>query len=403
MTSDARDLGSVVTLFQETMWLPDPGIVYAVLGTAAANRLPGDPTWLLVPGPPSSGKTEVLDSLSLLPEYHVLSTFTEAGLLSGSPSREGTGATGGLLRQVGEQGLMVAPDFGTLLNEHASTRNRMFALLREVFDGKITRHLGTGGGRSFAWRGHVGFLGAVTEAIDSPNIDLGLLGERFVYYRIPKDTPDDDLMACRMVDRNAGRQPEVRRARAGAVCDLFASLPFPNLLPPLSESEMDRLVTLASLGARCRSSVVRDGRNREIELVPGHERSPRLYGQLRQLYAGLATIGTTDEVLWGVLAKAALDGMHPGRRVILDYLVGTTKPHSTEAVAARCRLTTTPTRRHLQDLNAHGVLDLVGTAPECWQVSEWTREMWWAVASTHPNQELSAIGLLVRSFDLSAS
>jgi len=397
------DLESVVNLFQDTMWLPDPGIIYAVLGVAAANRLPGDATWLLIPGPPSSGKTEVLDSLSLLPEYHVLSTFTEAGLLSGSAARVGTGPTGGLLRQIGDRGLIVAPDFGTLLNEHASTRNRMFALLREVFDGKLTRYLGTGGGQSFAWIGRVGFLGAVTEAIDSPNIDLGLLGERFVYYRIPKDTPEDDLMACRVADRNAGRQPEIRRGRSEAVRNLFAGLHFPDLLPPLSDSEMNRLVTLASLGSRGRSSVVRDGRNRDIELVPGHERSPRLYGQLRQLYVGLAVIGTTDDVLWGVLAKAALDGMHPGRRAILDYLVGSTTPHATETIAARCRLTSTPTRRHLQDMFAHGVLDLVGSAPERWQVSEWTRGMWWAVTGlVAEERELGSFELLVRTLDASA-
>jgi len=138
-------------------------------------------------------------------------------------------------------------------------------------------------------------------------------------------------------------------------------------------------------------------------LVPGHERSPRLFGQLRQLYAGLAVIGTTDEALWRVLAKAALDGMHPGRRAILDYLVASTSPHSTETIAARCRLTSTPTRRHLQDLFAHGVVDLVGSEPERWQESEIARGMWWAVTGLAAEErELGAFELIVRTFDGSA-
>jgi len=149
------------------LWLPDPAVAYLVLAAVAANRLPGDPLWLLVVGPPSSGKTEMLDSLSDLAEFHAVSTFTEAGLLSGSSTKEGSSATGGLLRQLGERGLMVVSDFGTLLNEHGSTRNRLFACLREIFDGRFVRRLGTDGGRTFAWKGHAGFIGACTEAIDA--------------------------------------------------------------------------------------------------------------------------------------------------------------------------------------------------------------------------------------------
>ncbi|MHB1582212.1 MAG: hypothetical protein ACYCU7_03220 [Acidimicrobiales bacterium] len=373
------DLAMVIDRFQRTMWLPDPGIVYLTLATVAANRLPGDPTWLLIVGPPSSGKSEALDALSELREVHSVSTFSEAGLLSGSPARNGSGATGGLLRQLGERGLIVASDFSTLLNEHGSTRNRLFACLREVYDGKFVRRLGTEGGRSFAWAGHAGFVGAVTEAIDAPNIDLGLLGERFVYYRVPTVSADDEYMACVVADENAGRQAEIRRDRAAVIREFFDGLDLPDVLAPLTEDEQERLITLANIGARCRSSVVRDGHSREIEFVPGHERSPRLFAQLRQLHAGLSVIGTPPAVLWTLLGKAALDGVHSGRRKVLDYLVANPGAHTTATVAGHCSETPTPTRRHLQDLTAHGVVDLVGEFPERWAASRWLRERWWAV------------------------
>lgn len=376
-------LDRVVDHFQETMWLPDPGIVYLVLATVAANRLSGDPVWLLVIGPPSSGKTEALGALSDLPEAHFVSTFTEAGLLSGSPTREEGVATGGLLRQIGDRGLMVASDFGTLLNEHGSTRNRIFACLREVFDGKFIRRLGTAGGRDYVWVGHAGFLGACTEAVDSPSIDLGLLGERFSYYRMPDVTPEDDFVACIAADENAGRQPEIRAERARALASFFADLVLPEEPLPLSDDEQTRLITLATLGSRCRSSVVRDGYSREIELIPGHERSPRIYGQLRQLHAGLAVIGTPADQVWRLLAQVALDGVHPGRRALIGYLMDHPGAYATSTVAAHCRLTQTPTRRHLQDMCAHGVIDLVGDQPERWTSSNWLKDNWWAVGGTY--------------------
>jgi hypothetical protein len=124
---------------------------------------------------------------------------------------------------------------------------------------------------------------------------------------------------------------------------------------------------------------VREGYSREIELVPGHERSPRLYGQLRQLHAGLTVLGTSTNQKWGLLTKVALDGMHPGRRAVLGFLMDHPGAHATAAIAGQCRLTITPTRRHLQDLCAHGVLELVGDYPERWVPSEWLREVWWAV------------------------
>lgn len=375
------ELSLVVELYRRTMHLPDPSVVYAVLGAVAANRLPGDPLWLLVVGPPSSGKTEALDALCELPEYHAVSTFSEAGLLAGSTSRDGN-ASGGLLRQMGDRGLLVASDFGTLLNEHGSTRGRLFALLREVFDGRLVRRLGTDGGRTFEWKGHAGFVGAVTEAIDAPHVDLGLLGERFVYFRLPPVTPEDDRAACMAVARNAGRQRDIRAQRSAAVRRLFEVLTTPGRLPPMAEDETDRLVTLANLGARCRSSVVRDGYSREVELVPGHERSPRLFGQLRQLQAGLSLVGAPPEVSHGVLVKAALDGVHPGRRAVMDYLLGAPGVHTTGSVAGHCGLPHSTTRRHLQDLCAHRVLELVGDNPERWCASSWLRDRWWAVGSS---------------------
>ena len=133
--------------------------------------------------------------------------------------------------QLGEAGLIVASDFGTLLNEHGSTRNRMFACLREVFDGKFVRRLGTDGGRTFVGLGRAGFLGACTEAVDSPSVDLGLLGERFSYYRMPISTPADDFLACVTADENAGRQREIRAERSEMIADFFAGFPLLTYYP----------------------------------------------------------------------------------------------------------------------------------------------------------------------------
>jgi hypothetical protein len=216
---------------------------------------------------------------------------------------------------------MAVPDFGTLLNKHGSSREELFAALRDVFDHCLIRHVGTGGGRPVVWMGDCGLVGAVTEAIDAPQIDLGLLGERLTYFRMPAVNPEDEFAACVMVEENSGRQRQIREQRAKAVSRFFGGLDTPDGLAALDDDDLAWLTALANLGVRCRSSVLRDGYSREIDLVPSTERSPRLFGQLRQLHAGLEVIGTPPAMVRRVLAKAALDGMHPGRRAVIEYLV----------------------------------------------------------------------------------
>src|SRR5262249_8580149 len=72
--------------FKRWLLLPDMSPVLAVLGAVAANLLPGDPVWLGLVAPPSSAKTEILNSLTSLPNIVQAATLTPAGLLSGTPS-----------------------------------------------------------------------------------------------------------------------------------------------------------------------------------------------------------------------------------------------------------------------------------------------------------------------------
>jgi hypothetical protein len=363
-------LPDVKAAFCEQLWMPDFGMVEIALGTVAANRLPGDPVWTWLVGPPASGKSETLTSISRLPEVHRVSSFTEAGLLSGSPGDRGTG---GLLCETGDRGLLVFNDLSVLLGEHGSTRSRVFALMRELFDGELTRQLGTEGGQRFRWRGKIGVLGAVTEAVDV--LDIGLMGERIAYYRLPPIDVEEERRTGLFALENVGRQQEMRATIAEAVENFFADLSLPDAIGLPSVAEQDRLVDLATIGTRCRSPVVRDYR-REIDLVPQSERVPRLLAQIAQLRAGILAVGVEHDETWRLLAKTALDGMTGGRRRVLDTLTGRSLDRSTSAVAGFARLPETTARRHLEDLTAIGVVERTSDFPECWRLSEWAADLW---------------------------
>ena len=251
----------------------------------AANRLDGDPVWLVLVGPPGGGKSEILTSVAGLRDVHPTATLTEAALLSGTPRRERDAeAKGGLLRAIGDFG--ICKDFGSVLSMNRDARAAVLAALREVYDDSWTRHVGTGGGRTLTWSGKVGLVAGATPTIDRHHAVMGAMGERFVLFRLPEVDASEQ---ARRALAHAGREKEMRQEIGATVAALFdVPLPVP---PPLDANESERLVSLATLVVRCRSAVERDGYSREVELIPEPEAPTRLAVVLERLLAGMDVIG----------------------------------------------------------------------------------------------------------------
>ena len=258
----ACPLDAIVVAFRKWLHLPDLTPLYAMLGTVAANHIPGDPVWLMLVGPPGSGKTELLNSLGKLPYFHTAGTLTEAALLSGSPKREiAANASGGLLKEVGAFGFLVMKDFTSVLSMHREKRATVLAALREICDGKWTRLLGTDGGRTLTWEGKLAVLAAVTQTIDSHHGVMATMGERFVFCRLPET---DGETQAHMALTHAGREDEMRQELSRVMAELFRCVSVPGQLPSLDAAETGRLIGLASLAARMRSAVERNPHTRRL-------------------------------------------------------------------------------------------------------------------------------------------
>lgn len=345
-------IADVRASFREWLYLPDTGALDAVLGAVAANRLEGDPVWLLLVGPPGGGKSEILNSISGLDDAHPAGTLTEASLLSGTPRKDhADSAKGGLLRNIGDFGIIVAKDFGSVLSMNRDARAQLLAALREVYDTAWTRHVGTDGGRTLSWKGKVGMIGGVTPTIDRHHAVMGAMGERFVLYRLPEIDPSTQ---ARQALKHAGKERQMRQQLAAAVTELFNTAH--NEPCALDDDEVTRLVNLATLVVKARSAVERDGYSREIELVPGPEAPTRLIVVLDRMLAGLDVIGVPRTDAWNVVTKLALDSVPALRLSVLYSLMEGQK--DTNEVATDVRHPAQTTRRALEDLVAHGLIEL---------------------------------------------
>jgi hypothetical protein len=372
-TVEPCTIGETLAVFDKWLILPSRTPVYAMLGTVAANLLPGDPVWLGIIGPGSSAKTEILNSTSMLPYVVQAATLTPAGLLSGTPKKQcDKGARGGLLRQIGDFGIISLKDFGSILSMRPDTKPEVLAALREIYDGEWTRHLGSDGGRTLHWKGKVGLLFGATGVIDSHHSVIGAMGERFLMSRL---APLEGQFK-RALQHAGDATKQMRKELAEAVARLFAGQrPEPR---PLSEQEIERIDRVVSLVVKLRGPVERDRYTRELEAVYGAEGTARVGLTLERLLAGLDTLGVDRETALQVVESVAMDSVPPIRREAYEYLgsddaendrelahgpedpqthtkeiIGSGVP--TSAVGKALGLPTNTVRRALEDLTAYGL------------------------------------------------
>jgi Bifunctional DNA primase/polymerase, N-terminal/FaeA-like protein len=374
-TSSIQD---TIAVFRKWLILKDTTPVYAMIGTVAANLLPGDPVWLGLIAPPSSAKTELLNSITGLPNIVQAATITPSGLLSGTPKKQhDKGARGGLLRQIGEFGIIILKDFGSIISMHAETRAETLAALREVYDGSWTRHLGAAGGKTLAWQGKVAVLFGATEVIDTHHAIIGAMGDRFLLSRLRPVAGQSQF--TRALVHAGGSIATMRKELAEAVTQLFASRR-PEPSRSIDPTETEAIGKAIALAVRLRGAVERDRRSRELEMIYGAEGTARIGLALERLLAGLDTLGVDRTKALAIVKRVALDSVPPLRRRAYDCVRKYSERHNpveTADVAVDLGLPTNTARRILEDLAAHGLVirrSLGKGKADIWDAAPWEAE-----------------------------
>jgi hypothetical protein len=325
----------------------------AVLAAAAAEKLTGDPLWLLLISGPGGAKTETVGSLEGA-GAHVTSTIaSEGALLSAVTPKKAMrkAATGGLLRKIGDRGILVIKDVTSILSADRNIRGTVLAALREVYDGKWERNVGSEGGQTLTWKGRIVIIGAVTTAWDTHHAVVAALGDRFVLIRM--DSYRGRSRAAQKSISNTGDEVQMREELRTAVGGLLAHARTDEV--KLTAAERDQIARMADIVTMSRTAAERDYKG-DITEVHAPEMPTRFAKQLTQVVRGGVSIGLSREEAMLLAVRCARDSIPPGR---LEILLDIAKNPNTRISDVRKRINKPwkTTKREMDALQMLGMLE----------------------------------------------
>jgi hypothetical protein len=372
------DLKKVV---QKWLCLESLQVLDVIVGTYIANRFPADPLWMIIIGPPSSAKTEIMRAFEGHKYSKFISNLTPSTMASGILPKNGR-PDPSLLPQLNDK-LVVLKDFTTVLSMRSEQQAEILAQLRETYDGQYSKIFGNG--KEVNWRGRYGLLAACTPVYDKHYSVIGSMGERFLIYRTdPVNGGMTGTHAQKLVGQEETMRKEIREALHKFI-DQFERLDGVGM--GKDEAVNLKIINLACFVAIGRCAVDRDRYSQALQYTPMPEGTPRLVKQFMQIGAGIALANgrvIIDDDVYQVLKKIGRDLISTQRLRVLDYLwrEGVFEADdvwdNTPRIANAVNLPGQTAKMTLEDLMVVGALkrqrgdsgDLGGQRPYQWQIAD---------------------------------
>jgi hypothetical protein len=257
---------------------------YAVV---LSKWVPGDPLWLYLVGPPSSGKTLILVSIAGSEHCILRSNLTPASLVSGFRMPDGSDPS--LIPKLNDK-VFVMKDFTEVLQMPPQTRDEIYSTLRGAYDGSVERPFGNGITRSYKDL-HFTMLAGVTPSIFGQR--EASLGERFLMLHTVQSKEDHNDIILRALE-NVGKDDAIMD-ELQAVAGIYLNMPvdqttFDAIGATFPDDFNQRISSLAQLISILRAEVKYDFKGEAMLYRPEAEIGARLAKQLRKLAISLCLL-----------------------------------------------------------------------------------------------------------------
>lgn len=355
----------VQAAYDKALMLADRDIIRLIAATVLANQSKGAPVWLLIVSNSSGGKSALLmtlDGLEFLKGKRMtffISDLTENTLASGFKSSTNDSS---LLMQVPVGGMFIFKDLTSLLTKRREARDAIMGQLREVYDRKFDKK--TGNNQNIEWKGKIGALGGVTEAVYEYLAEMSIMGDRFIMYSMRQPNRIEATKFVMDMKVSGVNQEELMEGAKTVMHEYLTQNR--NIMNAatldISMEDQASLIKVADFVTKVRSGVIEDVRTGMVTFVPSAEMPFRLIDQLMSIgtaLSGLKKEETGDGRLapedMNLLFKIALDSIPIKRRWALKWITKYRQGATTASIASFVGYETDIVKGWLAQLTALGV------------------------------------------------
>jgi hypothetical protein len=370
-------LADLKQVINKWLYIENDSVIDVIAATYIANRFEADPIWMIIIGPPSNSKTELLRAFDGHKNAYFISNLTPSTLVSGIMAKKGK-AEPSLLPKLNDK-VVILKDFTTILSMRSENQQEILAQLREAYDGQYSKMFGNG--KIINWKGRFGLMAACTPVYDSHYGVIGSMGERFLLYRTEnKDGLKMGLQAQKIV----GREIEMRTEIKDAVHRFINQFDKINVVHLQNHKDVkDMILFLALFVSYGRCPVERDFRDRCVKYQPMPEGTARIVKQFEQIGIGLALAygkNTIDREVYDTIKKIGRDLIPAQRLILIEHLwIARAWEHllewrKTKEIADDVNMPATTVKMILEDLMVVGILNRMvddedGRTPYKWQLN----------------------------------
>lgn len=359
----------LTTEVDKYMYTEDQGMIRIALASIIATRLQlGNPIWMILIGPSSSGKSQVLRPLALTDTkfIHRIDDMTENSLLSGI--KVGAGKKDiSLLKRIGKLGIIVISDFTVIFSKGSESKNAILGQLRMVYDGQLVKYSGTSA-EPIEWKGKLGVIAGSTPSIYGHFEEVADMGERFIFFKMK--SYDMEKATRIALDRSIyGEELDEKLSDIYAEYIKETVQDIKEEIPKIPEEVHERIIKIAMFAADLRTPTHYDKFAKVVDRIPTTEGPMRVALQLGAIARGLMIMHHKDTGEWNISEEdikhiewCAYSLANEERRACLGILAGLKWGEyvSTQTMADQIGLSTSVVGMVLQHLSAINVVERYG-------------------------------------------
>mgnify|MGYP003340607996 FL=1 len=323
-----------------------------VAATLLGAKLPGDPLWMFLVGPPSTSKTTIVDAFAFDCQHcESLSKLTSKALISGWKI-PGTDDDVSIFPLLKNRTLLIK-DYTAVMSLGSGVQEELYGILRDCYDGRVK--VTYGNGKTCDYNDvYFSLVAAVTDEIRRDN--RSALGERFLKCEVIGE--DYDAMALTMAALNSVVKDATRTRNLQLLgCSIRNYLNGvyinPNNLPTLPDKYKLSLSALSLVIGHLRATVAKTQDDLQFRSRP--EGGGRVVKQLSKLGLCLSLLlkkPEFDKEVYRLVKKVALDTIKSFQLELCQLLSLNVKGLTTNQIQHRMQIPKTTTQRILGDLQA---------------------------------------------------